>query len=220
MALNIKKSIISEATTTTSNLYFNNNPESKLDFLNLTEPLQPRLDLDNDLKPKTKEHRNAVQLSVRISLSSDSDLDLPLSPKHQKSAPLSPVESMRTLLGRGISPKKILGQFKTKHKSRPDDLLQLSYGNKENFKSLRYSMQSEQMLHLPIEFKMEKANSEGYTVARPHSADEKTQDKLFGFHVRKSCYALSSTDFDTLLFDHEDVTLKLSLTPDWIHSNR
>ncbi|KAJ9075166.1 hypothetical protein DSO57_1038720 [Entomophthora muscae] len=166
--------------------------------INFTEPVDPRLDLDLARGAERKKNREAIHITSTNSETSEKQPPTPSTPK-----------SPAFLL---FSPSKIISRLQSKKAKNRDTLAVYPSATALSFDTSRLS--------LPVQAsKVDRCCSEGgSTIAKPLSSDEETEKQRCGYHIRKSTAALSAEDFDSMLFHEETPTLKLTLTPKWLHS--
>lgn len=161
--------------------------------ISFTEPVNPRLDLDLEKGAGPKKNRQGLQIT---------------SPTKAKATP--PPRSPSFL----FSPTRLLSRLQPKKAKSRDTM-----PNYPTATSCSFPFESSRLSLPPQPARLGRASSEGRpTLGKPRSSDEETEKHLCGFYVRKSTVALSADDFDSMLFHEEAPTLKLTLTPKWLHS--
>ncbi|KAI0217515.1 hypothetical protein L0F63_000849, partial [Massospora cicadina] len=178
--------------------------------LNFAEPVHPKLDLDMDKRALLKKNRQAIQFK---STPSSKDLDDPdeVEKAQEKAPSFETNRPTNTSPSRRFNPVKLINRLQPK-KSRARHTVSNYPTAGALFNKARTGFPLASATERPLSEYGNRLN-----LAKPHSSDEATKRRLCGFYVRKTSVTLSSQDFDTMLFHEETPTLKLSLTPNWLH---
>lgn len=197
-------------------------PEFQFDYkLEFSEPVSPRLDLDTI--SKEKKNRHGIRFKGK---EIEPPLISPHSPEEIRSVPstpCTPTSPSRSFLGSCLgtpsSPKKLYSPTFFKKCFRSKSLVPERVVSEEARFSFPVLTTKTGGLRFQRSHSEMPADFDSRNSARPQANDEETEKLLYGFHVRKSCTALASNDFDDLIFKQDVPTLKLTLTPDWLHNN-